>query len=72
MIFWNVSKSVMGLTVLLMKPSCNFMKNCKVPLTNLDQEFMLMEAGKKWVKEKTPFLTKERIDFIYAHLFLKN
>ena len=59
-------------TVLLMKPSCNFMKNCKVPLTNLDQEFMLIEAGKKWVKEKTSFLTKERTDFIYAYLFLKN
>ena len=58
MIFCNVSKNVVDCTVLLMRPSCNLLKNCTVPLINLDLDFMLFQAHKKWVNGKILFLLK--------------
>ena len=54
-----------------MRPSCNFLKNCKVPLTNLDLAFTLFQAGKKWLKGKILFFNKTRIDFLRMEIFFK-
>ena len=72
LISWYFVDCVVDLTVLLMRPSSNLLKNCKVPETNLDDEFTLFQAEKKWVQGKILFLTKRSIDFVCTQLFLQN
>ena len=72
MIFRNVSKNVVDGTVLLMRPSCNLLKNCTVPLIDLDLDFILFQAHKKWVNGKILFFTKGRINFLRTQIFPKN